>query len=129
MNNYGSAILVGKMPTTCVVIKCYNRHSRHSKRSFYHFPTDVNRHQKWVTFVSRRNADSLPWQPSNGDRICSVHFVLKEKSDVSSDSNYVPLVYPEEKEDSNDTSKGASSVARFERAQRQCKMALEQQRL
>ena len=78
MNNYGSAILVGKMPTTCVVVKCYNRHSRHSKRSFYHFPTDVNHHRKWVTFVSRRNADGSPWQPSDGDRICSVHFVLKE---------------------------------------------------
>ena len=30
---------------------------------------------------------------------------------------------------SDNISKGASSVARFERAQRQCKMALEQQRL
>ena len=38
--------------------------------------------------------------------------------------------HPEGKEDSNDNiSKGASSVARFERAKCRCKMALEQQRL
>ena len=47
-------------------------------------------------FVVCRNADGLPWQPRDGDRI-SDHFVLKEKSDVS---------------------KGVSSMARFERAQR-----------
>ena len=74
-------------------------------------------------------ADGSPWQPSDGNRICSDHFVSKKKSDVPSNPNYVPSVYPEEKEDSNDTSKGASSVARFEIAQRRCKVALEQQRL
>ena len=130
MNNYRTPILVGKMPNTCVVVKCYNRHSKHSKTSFYHFPTDVDRRRKWVAFVSRRNTDGSPWQPSDGDQICSDHFVSKEKSDVPSDPNYVPLVYPEEKENSDDTSgKGASSVARFERAQCQCKIALEQHRL
>lgn len=112
------------MPTTCVVVNCYNRHSKHSNRSFYRFPTDVNRRRKWVAFVSRRNADGSSWQPSDGDRICSDHFVLKEKSDVPSDPKYVPSVYPEEKEVSDNTSKGASSVARFEKAQRRCKMAL-----
>ena len=85
MNNYGSAILIGKMPTMCVVVKCYNQHSKHSKRSFYRFPTDVNHHRKWVAFVSRRNADGSPWQSSDGDHICSDHFVSKEKSDVPSD--------------------------------------------
>ena len=48
---------------------------------------------------------------------------------MPSDPNYVLSVYREEKEDSNNTSKGASSMARFERAQHQCKVALEQQRL
>ena len=114
----------------CALFKCYNRHSKHSKRSFYHFPTDVNRHQKRIAFVLHRNDDGSPWQPRDGDCICSDHFVSKEKSDVPSDPNYVPLVYPEEKEDSDDNlSKGASSMTRFERAQHRCKMALEQQRL
>ena len=48
---------------------------------------------------------------------------------MPSDPNYVLSVYPEGKEDSDDISKGASSIARLERAQHQCKMALEQQRL
>ena len=48
---------------------------------------------------------------------------------MPSNPNYVLSVYPVEKEDIDDTRKGASSVARFERAQRQSKVALEQQRL
>ena len=48
---------------------------------------------------------------------------------MSSNPNYVPSVYPEEKEDSDDTSKGASFVARFERAEHRCEVALEQLRL
>ena len=102
----------------CVVVNCYNRHSKHSNGSFYRFPTDVNRRRKWVAFVSCRNADGSSWQPSDGDHICSDHFVSKEKFDVPSDPNYVPSVYPEEKEVSDNTSKGASSVARYERDQR-----------
>ena len=117
------------MPTMCVVVNCYNRHSKQLNRSFYRFPTDVNRRRKWVAFVSCRNADGSSWQPSDGGRICSDHFVSKEISNVLSNPNYVPSVYPEEKEVSNNTSKGASSVARFERAQHRCKMALKQQRL
>ena len=100
------------------MVNCYNQHSKHSNRSFYRYLTDVNHRQKWVAFVSCRNADGSSWQPSDGGRICSGHFVLKEKSNVPSDPNYVPSVYQEEKEVSNNTSKGASSVARFERAQR-----------
>ena len=70
----------------------------------------------------------------HGNLVMKIAFVLiilfqKEKSDMPSDPNYVPSVYPEEKEVSDNTSKGASSVARFQRAQRRCKMALEQQRL
>ena len=56
----------------------------------------VNCCRKWIAFVACRNADGLPRQPRDGDRI-SDHFVSKEKSDVS---------------------KGVSSVAGFERAQR-----------
>ena len=49
----------------------------------------VNCCHKWITFVVCRNADGLPWQPRDGDRI-SDHFVSKEKSDVPSDPNHMP---------------------------------------
>ena len=69
----------------------------------------------------------------HGSLVMAIVFVLiilfRKKSNVPSNPNYVPSVYPEENEDSDDTSKGASFVARFERAQRRCKVALEQQRL
>ena len=69
----------------------------------------------------------------HGSLVIAIAFVLiilfRKKSDVPSNPNYVPSVYPEEKEDGDNTSNGASFVARFEKAQHRCKVALDQQSL
>ena len=83
------------MPTTCCVVGCYNRHSKKSIYSFYQFPADPDRRHRWVSFVSRRNADGTLWKPGEGDRVCSEHFTSKKKSDLPGNPNYVPSVYPE----------------------------------
>ena len=104
------------MPTTCVVVGCYNRHCKGSLISFYRFPTDSERRHRWICFVSRQNPDGTPWKPVEGDRLCSEHFISKKKSDLPNNPDYVPSVYPEtiaKKSGAN-----VSSLARFERAQR-----------
>lgn len=111
------------MPTTCAVVGCYHRHSKESKYSFYRFPTDPDRRRKWVSFVSRQNADGTPWQPGEGDRVCSEHFISKKKADLPNNPDYIPSVYPHETAkkkcsgNSNSNTNGGS-LARFERAQR-----------
>ena len=80
------------MPTTCVVVNCFNRHYKDSTIKFYRFPVDSDRRRQWVAFVSRRNEDGSPWQPKDGDRICSDHFILKQKSDIPTNPDYVPSI-------------------------------------
>ena len=90
--------------------------------SFYRFPTDPDRRRRWVSFVSRQNPNGTLWQPGEGDRICSEHFISKKKSDMPGNPNYVPSVYPEvtakKKCSGNSNSNATESLARFERAQR-----------
>ena len=111
-----------RMPTTCAVVKCYNRHRKGSRISFYRFPKDPDRRRQWVAFVSRRNLDGSPWEPGEGDRICSQHFVTERKYETPSDPDYVPSVYPQ-------SNGSISSVARFQRAQRRRIVASERQML
>ena len=115
------------MPTTCAVVGCYHRHSKESTYSFYRFPTNPDRRRRWISFVSRQNADGTPWQPGEGDRVCSEHFISKKKSDLPGNPDYVPSVYPQEtakkKCSANSNSNtlantNSGSLARFERAQR-----------
>jgi len=119
------------MPTTCAVVGCNNRHFKGSNVSYYRFPNPVDemdRRCKWINFVSRQNEDGTPWEPQEGDRLCSDHFVSKKKSNSANSPDYVPSIYPETvpKKPSNSTS--VESVARFERAQR-CSILNEQERL
>ena len=70
------------MPTTCAVVGCYNRHSKENEYSFYQFPTDPDRRHRSVSFVSRQNADGSPWKPGEGDRLCSEHFISKNRNPI-----------------------------------------------
>lgn len=117
------------MPTTCAVVNCYNRHCKELGISFYRFPKNPDRRRQWVAFVSRRNSDGSPWEPGEGDRICSQHFVTGRKSETPSDPDYVPSVHPYSKERSSGSNASMSSVARFQRAQRRRIVASEQQKL
>lgn len=114
------------MPTTCAVVDCHNRHCKDSLISFYRFPTDADRRRKWISFVSRQNADGTAWKPGDGDRVCSEHFVSKKKSDLPNSPDYVPSVYPETIAKKLSRTASVSSLARFERAkQRSAKNEIE----
>ena len=114
------------MPTICEVVNCHNRHNKGCKISFYRFPLDQDRRRRWLAFVSRQKEDGSPWQPGDGDRICSEHFILKQKSDIPTNPDYVPSIQ------SPCSSKRSSQVrekdhfSHFERSQRRSRMVADQ---
>ena len=70
-----------------------------------------------VGLVSRQNADGTPWEPGEGDRVCSEYFVSK-KTNLPNSPDYVPSVYPKAITKKLSCAANVSSLARFERAQR-----------
>ena len=80
------------MPTSCCVVGCTNRHCKDVPYRFYRFPKDSDRRQRWVAAVRRVNIDGSAWQPSAGDRVCSVHFTSGEKNDNPTHPGYVPTL-------------------------------------
>ena len=80
------------MPTTCAVFGCHNRQIRKIKQSFYRIPKDSDRRRRWLAFIGRKNEDGCPWKPGRGNRVCSDHFLSKQKSDLPTNPDYVPLV-------------------------------------
>ena len=99
----------------CCVVNCHNRHSKGSGIRFYRFPTDPDCRREWLAFVSHKNPNGSPWEPGDGDRVCSCHFTSGEKSNVPTHPDYVPLMLR-----GSDDMKGSTgtSLFRFERAQR-----------
>lgn len=44
----------------------------------YCFPGSVRyleKRKKWTCLLGRKNQDKSEWQPNEGDRVCSIHFV------------------------------------------------------
>ena len=129
------------MPTTCVVVNCFNRHHKDSTIKFYRFTVDSDRRRQWVAFVSRRNEDGSPWQPKDGDRICSDHFILNQKSDIPTNPDYVPSILSRRVTETRDEevvealdprldhTQDQKHLNRFERAQQRRKKATEWDRL
>lgn len=72
--------------------------------------------------MSLQNADGTPWQPGEGDRVCSEHFISKKTADLPDNPDYVSSICPQEtvkKFNGNSNSNTiAESLARFERALR-----------
>uniref|UniRef100_A0A8C9T4M6 THAP-type domain-containing protein n=1 Tax=Scleropages formosus TaxID=113540 RepID=A0A8C9T4M6_SCLFO len=58
------------MVHTCVVVGCRNRRTPGTTLSFYRFPRDPERKQRWIAAVNRQG-----WQPNDGSRLCSTHFI------------------------------------------------------
>ncbi|XP_011406857.1 PREDICTED: THAP domain-containing protein 11-like [Amphimedon queenslandica] len=119
------------MPTSCCVVGCHNRHSTCSRYHFYHFPRDLARRRSWLSFVGRRNYDGTPWEPGDGDCVCSQHFISGSKSNIPNNPDYVPSVPASvQLVDPGTCAKPSHSVARFERAQQRSRaILLEQVRL
>ena len=115
------------MPTTCIVVNCHNRQHKGCNISFYRFPVDQDRRQRWVAFVSRQNEDGSPWQPGDGDRICSDHFILKKKSDIPNNPDYVPSIQSPCSSEGPERVPEKDQFSRFERSQRRSRMLADQQ--
>ena len=105
--------LVGKMPTTCAVVGCHNRHSKQCGLQFYRFPTDKDLHCLWIAFISRRNPDGSTWQPGSGDRVCSDHFISRKKSDLPGSPDFVPSIQTKTLELTRCLSHSEDSYRRF----------------
>ncbi|XP_034742068.1 uncharacterized protein LOC117953292 isoform X2 [Etheostoma cragini] len=58
------------MVHTCVVAGCRNRRTPGTTLSFYRFPRDPERKQRWIAAVNREG-----WVPNDGSRLCSTHFL------------------------------------------------------
>ena len=99
------------MPTTCAVFGCHNRQTKKIKRSFYRIPKDSDCRRRWLAFIGRKNEDGSSWKPERGDRVCSDHFLSKQKSDLPTNPDYVPSIRAVQ--DIPCVNEGA--VARFER--------------
>ncbi|XP_047226025.1 uncharacterized protein LOC124871076 isoform X2 [Girardinichthys multiradiatus] len=62
------------MVHTCVVAGCKNRRTSGTTLSFYRFPRDPERKQRWIAAVNRAG-----WAPNDGSRLCSTHFISDMK--------------------------------------------------
>uniref|UniRef100_A0A3Q1EDX7 Uncharacterized LOC110961749 n=1 Tax=Acanthochromis polyacanthus TaxID=80966 RepID=A0A3Q1EDX7_9TELE len=75
------------MVHTCVVSGCRNRRTPGTSLSFYRFPRDPDRKQRWINAVNREG-----WVPNDGSRLCSTHFISKQVKNPRS-PDYVPSVF------------------------------------
>ena len=106
------------MPTTCAVVNCHNRYNKGCKISFYRFPLDKDCHQRWLAFVTCQKDDGSPWQPGDGERICSDHFILKQKSDIPTNPDYVPSIQSPCSSETPSRAQEKDQFRGFERSQR-----------
>ena len=106
------------MGKSCCAIGCTNRFSKGGGISFYRFPTEPERRERWIAAVNRKD-----WAPTNYTWICSQHFVSGSKSDDPLSPNYVPSIFSFVK--SPVKRKAADDMKRYERR----KSAVKQKRL
>ncbi|XP_016316448.1 uncharacterized protein LOC107668905 [Sinocyclocheilus anshuiensis] len=76
------------MVHTCVVAGCRNRRTPGTLLSFYRFPRDPERKQRWIAAVNREG-----WVPNEGSRLCSTHFISGKQVKNPRSSDYVPSVF------------------------------------
>lgn len=76
------------MVHTCVVAGCRNRRTPGTPLSFYRFPRDPERKRRWIVAVNRRG-----WEPNDGSRLCSTHFLSGKQVKNPRSPDYVPSVF------------------------------------
>ena len=106
------------MVKSCCAVGCTSRFSKGSGISFYRFPTEPKRRERWIAAVNRKD-----WAPTNYMWICSQHFVSGSKNDDPLSPNCVPSIFSFVK--SPVKRKAADDMMRYERR----KSALKQKRL
>ncbi|XP_072768089.1 uncharacterized protein [Nerophis lumbriciformis] len=79
------------MVHTCVVAGCRNRRTPGTSLSFYRFPRDAERKQRWIAAVNRQG-----WLPNDGSRLCSTHFVSGKQVKNPRSPDYVPSIFTAE---------------------------------
>ena len=77
------------MVKSCCAIGCY-KYNKYSKGgvSFYRFPTDKERRNKWISAVKRKD-----WEPNEYTWLCSAHFISGVKSNDPLSPDYVPSIF------------------------------------
>ncbi|XP_035250408.1 uncharacterized protein LOC118214513 [Anguilla anguilla] len=76
------------MVHTCVVVGCRNRRTPGTTLSFYRFPRDPERKQRWIAAINREG-----WLPNDGSRLCSTHFISGKQVKNPRSPDYVPSVF------------------------------------
>ncbi|KAJ8665861.1 hypothetical protein QAD02_007523 [Eretmocerus hayati] len=80
----------------CCVVNCKNN-GRNSKCMFFSFPSSKLKSAQrllWIAAVKRKNDDGSPRVPKPHDKICSDHFVGKDRSFDERSPSYVPTIFP-----------------------------------
>ena len=80
------------MLTSSCVVGCTNSHCKGVPDHFYQFLEDSSQMQRWIAVIQRINVDGSAWQPSTGDRVCSVHCVSGEKNNNLTRPGYDPTL-------------------------------------
>ena len=70
---------------TCCVPHCFNNSKKDKALSFYRIPKDKTLRKVWLHKISRKD-----FEPTDGHRVCSAHFVGGKKTYM----NNVPLIVP-----------------------------------
>ena len=76
------------MVKSCCAVGCKNRWRKGCNISFYRFPSNPERRERWIAAVKREN-----WHPTEHTWLCSEHFIRKHKSDNPLSLDYVPSVF------------------------------------
>lgn len=83
----------------CCIFECHQREGADENVKFYRFPSkpyERDRRRRWIHAVRRVNPDEEAWKPMQNTRICSLHFVGNQKSNIEKHPAYTPTLFPKE---------------------------------
>ncbi|XP_064475727.1 uncharacterized protein LOC135389622 [Ornithodoros turicata] len=81
----------------CCVFKCHRREGVDENVKFYRFPSkpyERDRRRRWINAVRRVSPDGEAWEPTENTRICSLHFVGNQSSNIEKHPGYIPTLFP-----------------------------------
>ncbi|XP_045194227.2 THAP domain-containing protein 2-like [Mercenaria mercenaria] len=81
------------MPNHCCAVGCSNHGRMLKKLSFFTFPKDDERREKWISAVKRVNPDGTKWQPNKYTVLCSDHFIQGKPNRDPAHPDFVPSLF------------------------------------